>query len=118
MDWTEKRLENDTLRGLDYIEGGEHVIRPPLIILHKRSLVFGLLLSLRRNSTGIANMIRETLQALGGANTLAAAGYLDLLNKILALHFQDLKLCKKTIVFMFSFYSLDKFKFDICHRLK
>ena len=74
----------------------------PLIILHKRSLVVGLLLSLRRNSTGPANMIRETLQAPEGANTLAASGYLDLLNKILlALYFQDLKLCKKTRLYSF-----------------
>ena len=55
------------------------------------------MLSLRRNSTGPANMIRETLHAPEGANTLAASGCLDSLNKILlALYFQDLKLCKKT----------------------
>ena len=42
------------------------------------------------------NMIRETLQAPEGANTLAASGCLDLLNKILlALYFQDLKQVKK-----------------------
>ena len=67
-------------------------------------------------------MIRETLQAPEGANTLAASGCLDLLNKILlALYFQDLKQVKKflkTIVFVFSFYLLDKFKFDKCHHLK
>ena len=41
-------------------------------------------------------MIRETLQAPEGANTLAASGCLDLLNKILlALYFQDLKRVKK-----------------------
>ena len=56
----------------------------------------GLLLSLRRNSTGPANMIGETLQTPEGANTLAASGCLDLLNKILlALYFQDSKRVKK-----------------------
>ena len=51
--------------------------------------------TLRPNSTGPANMIRETLHAPEGANTLGAAGYLDLFNKILlAIYFQDLKLHK------------------------
>ena len=51
----------------------------------------GSLVSLRRNSTGPANMRQETLPDPEGANTLGAAGYLVLSNKKLsAFYFQDL----------------------------
>ena len=43
-------------------------------------------------------MILEMLHTHEGANTLGAAGYLDLLTKILlAVYFQDLKLGKKRL---------------------